>query len=256
MALRRFPPLISHRYKSYFVLIWLRKRFSILLALPRPKWISPPECPPFRPFTSTLKKKYPAGTSTSLYVNSATESIPPAHPINSSPSSSESRFNRISPFINPSFRANAPVSPVSSSTVNKHSNGPCSIVSSARIASSVATPMPLSAPNVVPFAFSHSPSISVSIGSVRKSCSTLLFFSHTMSTCDCNTTVCRFSLPGVAGFLINTFPASSTLVSRLCFSPNAFKYAIIFSSFFEGRLLALVLVFPFFFFLFKWMIQI
>ena len=41
-------------------------RFSILLALPRPRWMSPPECPPFNPFTSTLKKKYPAGTSTSL----------------------------------------------------------------------------------------------------------------------------------------------------------------------------------------------
>ena len=48
----------------------------------------------------------------------------------------------------------------------------------------VATPMPLSAPKVVPLAFSHSPSISVSIGSVRKSCFTSLFFSHTMSMCD------------------------------------------------------------------------
>ena len=153
----------------------------------------------------------------------------------SSPSSSESRFNRISPFMKPSFKANAPVNPVSSSTVNRHSNGPCSMVSSARIASSVATPIPLSAPSVVPLAFIHSPSISVSIGSTRKSCSTSLFFSQTISTCDCKMTVCRFSFPGVAGFLIKTFPASSTLVSRLCFSPNAFKYAIIFSSFFEGR---------------------
>ena len=170
MALRRFPPLISQRYKSWLLAMRVRKWFKILLALPRPRWISPPEWPPFSPFTSTLKKKYPAGTSISLYVNSATESIPPAHPIKISPSSSESRFKRISPLIKPSFRANAPVSPVSSSTVNRHSSGPCSMLSSARIASSVATPIPLSAPSVVPLAFSHSPSISVSIGSVRKSC--------------------------------------------------------------------------------------
>lgn len=161
--------------------------------------------------------------------------MPPAQPMNNSPSSSESRFSRMSPLMKPSCKAKAPVSPVSSSTVNRHSTGPCSILSSARMASSVATPIPLSAPSVVPLAFSHSPSISVSIGSVRKSCFTSLFFSHTMSTCDCSTTVFRFSMPGVAGFLISTFPASSTFVSNLCFSPNAFRKAIIFSSFLEGR---------------------
>ena len=125
MALRRLPPSISHRYISYFWKAWLRKRFSILLALPSPMWISPPECPPLKPFTCTLQQKYPAGTSTSLYINSATESIPPAQPIKSSPSSSESRFSKISPFMKPSFKAKAPVSPVSSSTVNRHSRGPC-----------------------------------------------------------------------------------------------------------------------------------
>ena len=36
-----------------------------LVALPRPRCMSPPECPPFSPFTCTLQQKYPAGTSTS-----------------------------------------------------------------------------------------------------------------------------------------------------------------------------------------------
>ena len=79
----------------------------------------------------------------------------------SSPSSSESRFSKMSAFMNPSFKAKAPVNPVSSSTVKRHSSGPCSMLSSANMAKAAATPMPLSAPKVVPLAFIHSPSISV-----------------------------------------------------------------------------------------------
>ena len=83
-------------------------------------------------------------------------------PIKISPSSSESRFNRISPLMKPlSTRSKAPVSPVSSSTVNKHSSGPCPMLSSARIASLRRYHYRLR--ESFPLAFSHSPSISVSM---------------------------------------------------------------------------------------------
>ena len=72
------------------------------------------------------------GAIAGLYVNTALVSIPPAHPIKISASSSESRFKRIFELKNPFSRANAPVRPVSSSTVKRHSTGPCSIVLSAR----------------------------------------------------------------------------------------------------------------------------
>ena len=86
----------------------------------------------------------------------------------SSPSSSESRFIKISPFKNPGFNPNAPVIPVSSSIVKIASIGPCSMSLASRIASDVATPIPLSAPSVVPVAFTHPPSICGLIGSVSK----------------------------------------------------------------------------------------
>lgn len=53
-------------------------------------------------------------------------------------------------------RSKAPVSPVSSSTVNRHSSGGsgCSELGGrSRSASAAATPMPLSAPSVVPSAW-------------------------------------------------------------------------------------------------------
>ena len=46
----------------------------------------------------------------------------------------------------------APVSPVSSSIVNSSSSGPCTSSLDSRIASMVATPIPLSEPSVVPVA--------------------------------------------------------------------------------------------------------
>ncbi len=98
----------------------------------------------------------------------------------------------------------------------------------------VATPKPLSAPKVVPFAFTQSPSTSILIPSVSKSKFTSLFFWQTISKCDCITIDLRFSIPAVAGFLIITFPTSSTVVSNPRFSPNSLMKAITFSSFFDG----------------------
>ncbi len=113
--------------------------------------------------------------------------------------------------------------------------GPCLMSSDARMASWAATPMPSSAPSVVPLAYTQPSFIKVSMGSFSKSCSLSLFFSHTISIWLCNTTDFRFSMPRVAGFLINTFPTSSCVVSRRCFFPKSSKYSMIFSSFFEGR---------------------
>ena len=48
-------------------------------------------------------------------------------------------------------------------------------------ASAAATPTPLSAPSVVPSAFSQSPSRFTLMGSVSKLCAVPSFFSHTMS---------------------------------------------------------------------------
>ncbi len=169
IALRRLPPSIEHKVKSASLFNKYRKRTRILLALPSPLCISPPECPPFNPFTSILKYNILGLVGRCSQWNTACVSFPPAQPIKISPSSSLSRFNRISPVMKPFSRALAPVRPVSSSTVNRHSIGPCSISSEARIASSAATPIPLSAPSVVPLARSQSPSTIVSIGSLSKS---------------------------------------------------------------------------------------
>ncbi len=63
----------------------------------------------------------------------------------------------------------APVSPLSSSMVKSSSRGPCATSSASISASMAATPIPLSAPSVVPCAVSHSPSRSGRIGSFEKS---------------------------------------------------------------------------------------
>ena len=143
--------------------------------------MSQPECPPFNPLTVTLNAVMPEGTLTSLYLSIPFALVPPAHPINNWPSSSESRFINISPFSRPGFKPNAPVIPVSSSTVKSASIGPCSISFDSSTASAVATPIPLSPPRVVPVAFTQPSTMRGLIGSFRKSCSTSEFFCGTMS---------------------------------------------------------------------------
>ena len=139
----------------------------------------------------------------------ATVSIPPAQPMKSSPSSSESRLTRYLPVSMPSPRPKAPVRPVSSSTVKSASIAGCSRVLSSNTANAAAIPIPQSAPRVVPLALTHSPSMYVSIGSFSKSNSTLEFFSHTMSMCDWRITAGRSSKPGVAALRITTLPVAS-----------------------------------------------
>ena len=45
----------------------------------------------------------------------------------------------------------------------------------------------------------------------------------------------RSSIPAVAGFLMMTFPTSSSIVSKLSAAPKSFINAMTRSSFFEGR---------------------
>ena len=63
----------------------------------------------------------------------------------------------------PALRFKAPVMPVSSSIVNNASIAGWGMVSLSKIAIIVATPIPLSAPSVVPFAFIQSLSTNISI---------------------------------------------------------------------------------------------
>lgn len=139
----------------------------------------------------------------------------------SSPSSSESRLLRMSPLMKPSSGQSA-----RQSRLFIHSEqafyGPCSMLSSVRIASSVATSMPLSAP-MYSLWLSAIHRLFVSMGSVRKSCFTSLFFSHTMSMCDCRTTVFLFSMPEWPASLSRRFRLVYFCFQLMCFSPNAFK---------------------------------
>ena len=65
----------------------------------------------------------------------------------------------MSPCSSPAFRPKAPSMPVSSVAVKSASSGPCTSVSSSSTARIDATPMPLSAPSVVPSAVTHPPSM-------------------------------------------------------------------------------------------------
>ncbi len=159
----------------------------------------------------------------------------PAQPITSCPCSSLSRFSRILPVIIPGSRPLAPISPCSSSTVRRTSIGPCTRSLSSNTAIPAAHAIPLSAPRVVPLARTQSPSTIVWIGSFKKSNSTSLFFSATISWCPCNTIVGAFSCPGVAGLVITTFPTASVLTGILCFSAQPTRNAFILSRWCVGR---------------------
>ena len=129
----------------------------------------------------------------------------------------------------------APSIPVSSVAVINTSTGPWGISFDNRIAIPVATPIPLSAPRVVPSAVTHSPSIYASIGSLVKSCCLSSFFWGTMSRWPCRITPLRFSIPGVAGLLNNILLASS-ISAWIPFSFAQFiTNSLAFSSWFDGR---------------------
>ena len=120
-----------------------------------------PECPPSKPSTRISKSLDCFCDDSRLRGNVISVSPPPAQPTYKSPHSSVSRLSIVRP-VNPNASASksmAPVKPVSSSTVKSasiggrglsHASGPSSgMESNARAA---ATPMPLSAPSVVPYA--------------------------------------------------------------------------------------------------------
>ena len=159
IALCNLPELNCARRRSIFSCSLYRKRERILMAFARFLLMSSPECPPFSPLMEAWMKKWPSGAASRVNVNLAEVVFPPAHEMNIWPSSSESRLMSMSPFMNPALIPIAPVRLVSSSRVKTHSNGPCSMSSLSRIASSMAQPMPSSAPSVVPLAVSHSPSM-------------------------------------------------------------------------------------------------
>src|SRR5258708_6526798 len=105
----------------------------------------------------------------------------------------------------------APVSPVSSSTVNSSSSGPCASSGSSAAAIEDATPSPLSAPSVVvcPALPTQSPRRSQRIGSRDQSCAWPSAAPATMSTWLCSTTVGADSSPGEAGTRTTRLPAAS-----------------------------------------------
>jgi hypothetical protein len=72
------------------------------------------------------------------------------------------------------------------------------------------SPMPLSEPSVVPVALTQSPSTRGLMGSFMKSCTVPAFFSHTMSTCPCNSRhkSAESSAYGAYGTLKSTVPAN------------------------------------------------
>ncbi|OQA06322.1 MAG: hypothetical protein BWY66_01927 [bacterium ADurb.Bin374] len=90
---------------------------------------------------------------------------------------------------------------------------------------SVATPMPLSAPSVVPFAVTQSPETTGTIGSRVKSCRLAGMRSPTMSRCACKTVTGSSSRPAVAGILTRRFPVWSDRTSKPRRLASDFRYS-------------------------------
>ena len=155
--------------------------------------------------------------------------MPPAEPITNLPQVSESRFSRISPCSMFSGRSLAPNIPVSSSAVISASTGPCFRSFASMTERMAATPKPLSAPSVVPFAFTHSPSIHGWMGSVTKLCVDSGVFCGTMSMWACRITPFRSSMPGVAGLRITTLRPSSMNASTPAFFAKSSRNCCTFS---------------------------
>ena len=183
----------------------------------------------------TFKATLALSTVTSLYVRVAVTSTPPALPTTKQPHVSESRLNRISPFSWSVGRSLAPYMPVSSSAVIRPSMGPCFKVLSSITAMIAATPIPLSAPNVVFLALTHSLSIQVSMGSVSKLWLLSGDFCGTMSICACMVTVFLFSMPGEAGLRITTLLPSSIKASTPTSFAKSNKNVFTFSRCPDGR---------------------
>mmetsp|Transcript_9873 Transcript_9873/g.24662 ORF Transcript_9873/g.24662 Transcript_9873/m.24662 type:complete len:225 (-) Transcript_9873:142-816(-) len=168
IALRLSPPLSAATRAPGTAAVSERSvRASSCTALPRPSWMLSPEWPPSSPPSLSSYAAAPAGAGPSPMSSHSLASPPPAHPMNTSPQSSVSRFSMVRAVSRSAPMPKAPVSPVSSSTVNSASMGGSRVVLGASSsASAVATPIPLSAPRVVPSALSQSPSRTRRMGSL------------------------------------------------------------------------------------------
>ena len=162
-------------------------------------------------------------------------SIPPAEPMTNLPHVSESRFRRMSPCSSPAGSSLAPNMPVSSSRVMSASIGPCFRLLSSITDMMAATPSPLSAPNVVPLAFTQPLSIQGRMGSVSKLCVDSVSRSGTMSMWACRMTPLRFSMPADAGLRITMFPAGSLKASTPASLAKSSRNCWIFSRCPDGR---------------------
>lgn len=100
-------------------------RARTFTALARWRWMSTPECPPFKPLTSTWIATSPSAFAASSSGRVSTLPAPPAQPTVIVPSSSESRLSSRRPWSMSAAIWLAPVRPVSSSIVNSSSSGGC-----------------------------------------------------------------------------------------------------------------------------------
>mmetsp|Transcript_21017 Transcript_21017/g.49745 ORF Transcript_21017/g.49745 Transcript_21017/m.49745 type:complete len:254 (+) Transcript_21017:1015-1776(+) len=198
--------------------------------------MSIPECPPIRPLT-VMRIGTEAAAGSSCTTGSRTMLFPPpAHPIVTEPHSSESRLSMTLDLSIDASKSYAPVKPVSSSTVKRHSRGGKATSEPASInARHAAAPIPLSAPSVVPSALIHAPSRMSLMGSFQKSCCTPSLASVTISTCACTRTGGADSPPPEPGLYTTRFPTASCFHSNPSSSAKSLMVCRTFSSPFEGR---------------------
>ena len=187
------PPSKSINSIKYLLFKWYSTSFNILFEFPSPKWISAPECPPSKPFTSIEKTVSSFSQSFLIRLNSFSILAPPALLTYTCPYSSVSRLIKAFPEKRLKSKLFTPVIPSSSSVVRITSSAGWAISSLSKIARAIATAIPLSAPNVVPFAVKNPSFTASSIPQFSKSKSVFLFFSQTISICPCKIRGEKFS---------------------------------------------------------------
>ena len=134
-------------------------RASALIAFVLPRAMSAPECPPLAPESCDRRGRTSRPERTSGRSGRRVNVCAlPAQPTVIEASLVPSRFTRRRPVTSAGSSAFAPSSPCSSDTVRRSSSGPCESAGSSAAAIAPATPMPLSAPSVVPSASTQSPS--------------------------------------------------------------------------------------------------
>ena len=169
-------------------------------------------------------------TACSLSTGAASQSVgmrtktrePPALPMITSCSCSESRLSRMRPVTSRGSTPAAPLKSSSSSTVKRSCNGGSgdrsmpagSEAASAAIARATATPIPSSAPSVVPGACTHPSATTGKTPSTAGSVPAPASASQTMSRCAWRTTVSASDDPGTSA---TTLPTRSALATRPSF---------------------------------------